>query len=252
VPWFTPIAQRLVREAAPVPGERALDVGCGRGAALFPLADAVGPAGRVTGIDLAPRMVDATRAEAAARGLANVELYVMDAGAPSLPAGGYDLVVSSLVVFFLPDPAGALRAWRELLAPGGRLAMSTFGSRDPRWAFVDDLFLPYLTESMRAARADTANGPFVSDASVERLVASAGYGGVRTSGFELETVFADADQWYAWSWSHGQRMMWELVPEADLAKVRTEAAARAEACRDEDGRIRLRQRIRLTFATHSP
>lgn len=85
VPWFTPLARRLVDEIGPQPGERALDIGCGRGAALFPLADAVGPTGRVTGIDLAPGMVAATGAEARERGLTNVELHVMDASAPSLP-----------------------------------------------------------------------------------------------------------------------------------------------------------------------
>jgi protein-L-isoaspartate O-methyltransferase len=47
VAWFRPIAERLVHELAPVPGEQALDVGCGRGAVLFPLAEAVGPTGHV-------------------------------------------------------------------------------------------------------------------------------------------------------------------------------------------------------------
>ncbi len=46
VPFFGPIADRLVRAVAPRPGARALDVGCGRGAVLFRLADAVGPSGR--------------------------------------------------------------------------------------------------------------------------------------------------------------------------------------------------------------
>ncbi len=62
VPWFAPIAQRLVRELAPATGQRALDIGCGRGAALFALAAGVGPTGVVTGIDLAPAMIAATRA----------------------------------------------------------------------------------------------------------------------------------------------------------------------------------------------
>jgi SAM-dependent methyltransferase len=57
----------------------------------------------------------------------------MDAAAPDLPPGGYDLAVSSLVLFFLPDPAEAVRAWLRLLAPGGRLGISTFGARDAAW-----------------------------------------------------------------------------------------------------------------------
>ena len=37
VPWFEPIADGLVRAVAPQPGERAVDLGCGRGAALVRL-----------------------------------------------------------------------------------------------------------------------------------------------------------------------------------------------------------------------
>ena len=84
VAWFTPIAELLVAELAPQPGVHALDIGCGRGAALWPLAQAVGPAGAVTGIDLSTAMVEATRKDVSARGLSNVDLQVMNASAPDL------------------------------------------------------------------------------------------------------------------------------------------------------------------------
>ncbi len=246
VPWFTPIAQHLVRLAAPQPGERALDAGCGRGAATAALAEAVGDAGHVTGMDLSPRMIEACRAEL---GRPNVEFQVMDATSPSLPAAGFDLVVSSLVVFFLPDPRGALAAWRRLLvAPGGRLAISTFGRRDPVWDAVDATFRPYLPAGMLDARTTGAAGPFGSDAGVEELVAAAGYTGVRTTCFDIEVTFADAGEWYAFSRSHGQRAMWDAVPEADRATVRAVAGERLEAARRGDGRIRLTQQVRCTLA----
>jgi ubiquinone/menaquinone biosynthesis C-methylase UbiE len=250
VPWFTPIARELVRLAAPAPGEQALDVGCGRGAALFPLAEAVGDAGHVTGIDLSARMIHGCRAGAAGRGLSNIDLHVMDASSPALPAAGYDLVVSSLVVFFLPDPLSALTSWRRLLvAPGGRLALSTFGRRDPVWDAVDETFRPYLPAGMLDARTSGAAGPFGSDEGVEELVSSAGYTDVRTSSFDVEVVLADAAEWYTFSWSHGQRAMWEAVPEADRTAVTALAGERLEQARGADGRIRLGQRVRCTLAT---
>jgi ubiquinone/menaquinone biosynthesis C-methylase UbiE len=55
VELFQPIADRLVHILAPRPGERALDLGCGRGAALLRLAAGVGPTGRALGMDLVPR-----------------------------------------------------------------------------------------------------------------------------------------------------------------------------------------------------
>jgi SAM-dependent methyltransferase len=108
IPWFTPIAERLVAELVPAPGERALDIGTGRGAALWALAEAVGATGHVTGLDLAEAMVAATRREAAERGLTTVSLVVADAAAPDLPDASFDLAVASLVLFFLPDPPAAV------------------------------------------------------------------------------------------------------------------------------------------------
>ena len=248
VSWFTPIAQGLVRTVAPRAGERAVDVGCGRGAALFALAEAVGATGSVTGIDLAPGMVRATGAEARDRGLAQVDVRLMDAASPDLPAAGYDLVVSSLVLFFLPDPAAALRAWRGLLVPGGRLGIATFGSQDPRWRQLDEVFRPYLPAELLDARTSGAAGPFGSDEGVEELIRAAGYDAVRTSGIDVEAVFDDADHWYQFSMSHGQRAFWDAVPAADRPAVRAASADFVTGVRDPDGRIRLAQRIRYTLA----
>jgi ubiquinone/menaquinone biosynthesis C-methylase UbiE len=248
VPWFTPIAQRLVRLAAPRPGERALDAGCGRGAATIALAAAVGTDGRVTGIDLSPNMIDACRADLAQRALSNVELHVMDASSPSLPPAAYDLVVASLVVFFLPDPLAALVAWRRLLAPGGRLAISTFGRRDPVWDAVDATFRPYLPAGMLDARTTGAAGPFGSDAGVEELVTAAGYTDVRTVCLDIGVTFTDVHEWYAFSRSHGQRAMWDAIPHADQPRVKAGAAAHLEQARHTDGRIHLTQQVRYTRA----
>lgn len=251
VPWFTPIAERLVRELAPSPGERALDIGCGRGAALFPLADAVGPTGRVTGFDLAPRMVDATRRDVDARGLTTVDLQVLDAAAPQLPADSVDVAVSSLVLFFLPDPAAALRAWRHLLVPGGRLGLSTFGERSRQFEALDAVFRPYLSPQLLDARTSGTSGPFASDRGVEELLGAAGYDRVRTAGFDLRVGFADVEEWRRWSFSHGQRAMWDAVPEADRPRVLAAAAELLDDSRDADGQIGLTQRVRLTLA-HRP
>jgi ubiquinone/menaquinone biosynthesis C-methylase UbiE len=250
VPWFTPIARRLVQLAEPQRGERALDIGCGRGAVTIPLAEAVGGEGRVTGIDLSPNMIEMCRADVAARGLGNVELQVMDASSPLLPAAAYDLVVSSLVVFFLPDPPAALAAWRRLLvAPGGRLAISTFADRDPVWEAVDATFQPYLPAGMLDARTTGTTGPFASDASVADLVTAAGYTGVRTARFDVEVTFADVDEWCAFSRSHGQRAMWDAIPEADHDSVKALVAEHLEKARGADGRIHLNQQVRCTLAT---
>ncbi|MGV8964785.1 MAG: class I SAM-dependent methyltransferase [Cellulomonas sp.] len=248
IPWFEPIAAGLVAEVAPTAGERAIDLGTGRGAALWPLARALGPTGRVTGLDLAAQMIAATRADALERGLTTVDLVVADAARPGLPDGGFDLAVASLVLFFLPDPAAALRAWHALLVPGGRLGVATFGPRDPVWEDLDEVFTPFLPPGMLDARTSGTRGPFASDAGVEELIATAGFSGVRTAGHELTVRFADLEQWHRWSRSHGQRMFWEAVPAERRAEVLADAGDRLEAARDDDG-FTLTQQVRYTMGT---
>jgi ubiquinone/menaquinone biosynthesis C-methylase UbiE len=143
VDFFQPIADGLLEVLPPQPGQRWLDVGCGRGAVLVPAARGVAPEGSVAGIDVSAAMVEQCRDVARAAGLTNVEVSVDDASAPAV-AGPFDVVASSLVVFFLPDPLVALRSWRPLLRPGGRVGVTTFGRPDPRWDAVDELFAPYL------------------------------------------------------------------------------------------------------------
>lgn len=251
VPWFTPIAEGLVAALAPEAGQRALDIGCGRGAALWSLAAAVGAEGSVTGIDLAPAMIELTRADATARGLANVDLQVMDAVSPDLPAGSYDLVASSLVLFFLPEPLEPLRRWRDLVKPGGRLGISTFGDRDDTWVQIDEAFKPYLPPFLLDARTSGSRGPFAADEGVEDLFRSAGLDSVRTAGQEVVSVLRDPEHWVQWSWSHGQRAMWEFVPEADRPKVQAQATAVLETMRGSDGHVELRQRVRYTVGVRA-
>ncbi len=247
VAWFRPIAEHLVRELAPRAGERALDVGSGRGAVLLPLAERVGPTGHVTGIDLAPGMIEALRSDIDAAGLTNADVRLQDASAPDLDPASFDLLASSLVLFFLPDPAAALRQWFGLLVPGGRIGVTTFGPRDENFIAVDSVFTPFLPQQMLDARTSGTAGPFADDAGVENLLSEAGFVDIRTDHLEVSAVFRDAEHWVEWSWSHGQRAMWEAVPQEQHQQVRAEIARILSAAQDPSGTITLRQQVRYTL-----
>lgn len=248
VDFFQPIAAQLLSAMNPAPGERWLDIGCGRGAVLLSAAQAVGPTGTALGIDISSAMVADCRESARRMGLGNVEVDVADAQDLSRDGERFDALTSCLVLFFLPDPGEAVRRWLPLLEAGGRVGITTFGELDPRWKHVDEVFEPYLPSALRDARTSGASGPFASDQGMEELMLDAGFTDARTVRGSIPVRFADDEQWHAFSWSTGQRAMWLSVPEDERPAVRAEAKRRLASHAGPDGTIEFEQSLRHTLA----
>lgn len=102
------------------PGDRALDVGCGTGRALPALAAAVGPTGRVVGLDLTPGMLDAARS--AGRDGCGA-LILADARRLPVADAATDAIFAAGLVQHLPDPAAGLAELARVTRPGGRLVI---------------------------------------------------------------------------------------------------------------------------------
>ncbi len=251
VSFFGPIAGGLVELLDPQPGEHLVDIGCGRGAVTFPAARAVGAQGRVTAADISPTMLDLTRRAAAGAGLSQVETVLVTPDALGLAEGVAHVVASSLVLFFAPDPEATLRSWMSLLAPGGRIGISTFGEADATWKRVESLFAPHLPPALLDARTSGETGPFASDEGVERLFAECGAADVRTVRRPLEIHFDDAATWRRFSMSTGQRAFWRFVPEERREPLFGEAAEILEGARTPAGDIVLTQDVRYTLGRRS-
>lgn len=102
-------------------GHRVLDVGCGAGAAFPALCSAVGPDGRVVGIDFSDRMLDRARERIVEHRLSQVELVHAEISRADLEPGGFDRAVAVFALSAVADVDGALRTVRRALRPGGRL-----------------------------------------------------------------------------------------------------------------------------------
>jgi SAM-dependent methyltransferase len=138
----------LDRLLPPGGGQRALDVGTGRGHFARYL---VRLGYRVTAVDLSAQMVKAAQA-AARRSRLEIDVQQQDAEALSFADDRFDVVVSRNLLWTLPDPQRALDDWRRVLRPGGCLLVSDgfWGNRS--WHDLPELLgkLPQALASIRS------------------------------------------------------------------------------------------------------
>lgn len=122
------IRQKFVELAAPQPGEKVLDVGCGTGTLAIAIRPRVG-AGEVHGIDASPEMID-TAQKKAAKTRSDIDFQVALIEAIPFPDGSFDVVTSSLMLHHLPDDLKrkGFAEIRRVLKPGGRFLAMDFAS----------------------------------------------------------------------------------------------------------------------------
>jgi len=156
-PQLAPLGLVAIEAAAPKPGERAIDIGCGTGPTSIRIADLVGDRGQVLGVDVSEPLIEAARHNAAGR--TNVQFLLGDASQHKLD-GGFDLLFSRFGVMFFADPVAAFRHLRAALKPGGRLAFVCWRPfKENEWAFLPFMAaMPHLPPIERPA--PNAPGPF--------------------------------------------------------------------------------------------
>ena len=135
------------------PGWRAADMGCGPIGILDRLAERVGAAGHVVGVEREARFVDMARMLIAERGLRNVEIVAVDATATGLPAASFDFVHERLTLLQQPVPDPLLSEMIRLTRPGGVVALEDIDTAGwlcepthPAWSRMADAFLTVCRE----------------------------------------------------------------------------------------------------------
>ena len=125
-----------VEHAGLLPGETVLDLGCGAGLDMFIASRAVGPEGRVIGLDMTGEMLVAAAENL--RELKNVTLVGGFIEEIPLADESVDVVLSNCVINLSPDKSAALGEAFRVLRPGGRLMVlefSTMTNPALQWAY---------------------------------------------------------------------------------------------------------------------
>jgi len=162
-----------VKDAALRPGEVLVDLGSGSGVECFMAAAAVGPGGRVIGIDMTEEMLhlarESKRIVAQRLGYDNTEFKQGFLEDLPLADGLADVVISNCVINLSPDKRRTMHEIHRVLKPGGRLVVSDIVSDGP---------IPAMVRNDQRLRGECLGGALPQE-ELMAMLRAAGFSGAR-------------------------------------------------------------------------
>jgi 2-polyprenyl-3-methyl-5-hydroxy-6-metoxy-1,4-benzoquinol methylase len=186
----------------PLPGQEALDVGCGLGFFSKRLQER---GARVTACDIGPRLVERTRQLVGCRCLVADALALEDHFGPDR----FDVVLSSECIEHTPEPTEAIRQMAAVLRPGGYLALST-----PNW-----LWKPAVSvATWLKLRGFDGNENFISWRTMRRALRESGLCVLREKGLHPFPFQLGMHRLSRWCDEHAQWMRGLMINMCVLAQ----------------------------------
>lgn len=149
--WSTPFAEALLHHLDLFPGATILDVACGGGIPAFYLAEQVGPAGQVLGIDVSEQRIAGAR-ELQRQHLPWLRFECLDMRSLPSRVPAFDRITGNLsVLFFRPNRFETIRGLVDHLKPGGQLVFTypSLGTFHRLWRRIDREMAAYGLSAAR-------------------------------------------------------------------------------------------------------
>src|SRR5438105_308914 len=182
-----PFGDAALRAAAPQPGERVIDIGCGCGDTSIEIARLVGATGSVFGIDVSQPMLEVARARGALVNCAHLAFRDGDASEVELPEN-IDLLFSRFGVMFFSQPSRAFDHLRKSLRADGRCVFVCWRTpRDNPWAMTP-LSAARMALGITPGPADPeAPGPFAfaHEERLRTILEGAGFSAINLQRFDV-------------------------------------------------------------------
>lgn len=191
--WSRPLARVFVQWLHPGPSAHWLEVGCGTGALTSAICDLCEPAS-VVACDPSGPFIEQARND-----IADSRASFVIAGAESLPGreGGFDMVVSGLVLNFLPDPGQAMASIRDRLRPGGTVAAYVWDYAQGM-EFLRCFWDEAVASDPRAAALDEGRRfPLCRPEALVSLFRASRLAQVETERLDIPTDFSDFDDYWS-------------------------------------------------------
>ncbi len=226
-----PATLKMIENARLAPGFEVLELATSTGSDAFLLAEQVGPTGKVTGVDLAPRMIEIAKATCSARGVQNVEFSVMDAEELGFKPNTFDAVLCKWALEQFTDSHKALKEVLRVLKPGGVFSSMVVGRAErSKFLSLGPLEIYRIDPALVTAESG-APGTFdlAAEGALEAAYNAAGFVNVQTQTLTLMITCADGASYWDLIWN-GNGFMKHRLEQAghavtNMARIATIATA---------------------------
>jgi ubiquinone/menaquinone biosynthesis C-methylase UbiE len=216
--FFPESAKNMAALLGPRGDEHVLDVACGTGHASLALAPRL-PKGRITAVDLSPRMLDQARQKTASMKIRNIDFAERDMQDLEFAESLFDIAVCAFGIFFVMDMETQLAHIASMVKPGGRIMITSF---------VENYFQPLRDRLFGALSAYGVQNPpqawkgVASETGCRQLFETAGLTNIRVEQKNVGYYLESADEWWDIVWNAGFRRLVAQLSTQDRERFKNE------------------------------